>query len=647
VAVDGFIAVFGHPGVSSVNPNFTSGYVHVRRRDQNGNWVLTQITPSSPQANQRFGHSVAIVAGAVAVGSPALDVTHTGNGTVFTDAGGAYVFELTGDTWDQVARLVEPDADLWTSVGYGHAVAISGADPATPDRMLVSSQRNRNAPGSHLRSYTRTNNVWTPRQVFTSNTDDCYGCTMALDGNWAAIGAPDSQVTASFAGKVTVLRFANNFLSLISSTDRFDSQGGTNDTMGSTVSIDRDGPTLFVGSPGAEVYGNSSEGVVLVGRGGDFGDPVPRAIRTLDLGQGLTNANYGGAIASDGDTLVIGALGEDVTVQQDRGAVYVMQRDASGNYNTLTPLRLLAPDGSSDDQFGLSVTLRGDSLLIGAANRSVQGVHEAGTVYAFRRSNGVWNLEVQLIAPMPSASGGFGAGLDFDGSTAVICGRFIDISWVFERNSNGTWTWVQDLDQRCNTPHLAGDLLILGDPFADLAASEVGKVSTYVRTGNQWQFQSALTGNNSGQRFGAHTALHGDLLSVASNGDGALPLQVFRRVGAAWLPEVSLLPNDATAESYCVASAINTGRVFLGCGNFPGPTGTGATYVFEKLGSNWAQTQKLVHPTPREGDNFGGVLHTHADGTLFVAAVIRAVNFFGQGMVYRYTEPALLSNGFE
>jgi hypothetical protein len=646
VAANGYIVVFGHPAPSVSSPGFASGFVRVHRREQTGKWPSIQITPTRTQAGQRFGHSVAIAAGTLAVGSPGLDVMHSGSSQAFTDAGGAYVFELTFETWAQAARLVEPDAELGTGIGFGHAVAISGADPAVPDRLLVSSQRNRNNVGSHVRSYTQTADVWTPRQVFTSNTNDCFGCAMSLDGDWAALGAPNSMVTANFAGKVVVMHFASDFRSVLSTTDRFDTAGGTNDYMGSAVSIDRSGPTLFVGAPGAEVYGNYSEGVVLVGRGGALGDPAPRPVRTLDLGQGLTNAIHGFAIDSDGDMLAIGAPREDVGLKQDQGAAYLRQRDSRGRYGAA--LRLLAPDGIVDDQFGHALALSGDLLLVGAANRTVQGVPASGTVYAFRRTAGTWNLEAQLIPSTPTPSGRFGQAIAFDGSTAIICGIFAPNAWVFERNAGGTWTQTQVLDRRCTaTPQLDGDLLVLNDLSADAPAPNSGEVTTWVRSGGTWTLQGSLSGGEADRYFGTRIALEGDLLAVSSVGDPALPVQLYRRSGSNWLPEASVLPLDIDSEAFCFAPAIRAGRLLLGCDNLPGPTGPGAVYVFERPRGIWMQTQKLTHAGARDGDGFGATIDVRADGMLHVAALREDVDFFDQGVVYTYSEPALAGPAFE
>jgi hypothetical protein len=130
-------------------------------------------------------------------------------------------------------------------------------------------------------------------------------------------------------------------------------------------------------------------------------------------------------------------------------------------------------------------------------------------------------------------------------------------------------------------------------------------------------------------------------------GGAARPLQVYRRSGSSWLPEASLLPADINAQTGCNSPALSVDRIVLGCEDLPGPDGPGATYVFERVGGSWTQTQKLTHPSPRANEGFGGSVHFHADGTLFIAAVRRAVDFFAQGSVYRYAEPALLSDGFE
>lgn len=75
VAIAGTRAVIGHPGVSS-----SAGAVHIVERDSGGgNWTITAtLVPVTPQAGAEFGHSVAIVSGAVVVGAVNEDVNSGG-----------------------------------------------------------------------------------------------------------------------------------------------------------------------------------------------------------------------------------------------------------------------------------------------------------------------------------------------------------------------------------------------------------------------------------------------------------------------------------------------------------------------------------------------------------------------------------------
>lgn len=638
VAIDGYIAVYGRSS--------TDGSARALRRDNStATWSATTLNPSVVQAGAGFGTSVAIVAGAVAVGAPAEDVTTT-TGTLRTDGGAAYVYELTGDTWNQAARLVEPDADMSNNNQFGAAVAISGNDPSTPDRLLVSSIRRSAGSGlsGRVRGYTRVAGVWTPQTVTLSSepagTQDGFGCALRLDGTWAAVGACESSVVGNARGAVSVLRFNSSFTSVVSNTQRVDTLADDAYSLGRSMAIDRDGPTLLLGNAQAEVYGNEDEGVVLVGRG-ISGNTITTPARLLDVGQGLTNA-LAGIVSYDGEAVAMSAFGESIGSQIGRGAVYVHRRDSEGYY----PLeaRLLAPDGAAGDSFGRALALQGDSLIIAAPERAVQGINAVGAVYAFRRIGAVWQFEAQIFPGSPVAQTQFGRGLTFDGNTAIICGLG-GTTWVYTRAGNGSWSLTQDIAHGCETPQLQGDRLILNDPFADFGnILDIGEVSTYVRSGGLWQVQSTLVGSQPDQRFGYEIGSDADLLVVTSTGPpGAqAPAQLYRSTGSNWIPETTLQPNDAG--QFCYITALNVGRVFLGCP--ASVAGNKAVYVFDRSTGVWAQAQKLNFPSQPEA-SFGGSIEAHADGTLFISALNYDQDFNGQGAAFLYVEPPLLRDGFE
>jgi len=614
------------------------GRIRIFRRQAGGTWSLQTLTPTTPQAGALFGWSVAIVSGAIVVGAPYETVTD-GAGTHIR-AGAAYVYELTMDTWNQVARLVEPQSGSHAQNKFGYVVAISGADPGTPDRLLVG--RASSAPNSRtgiVRSYRRVAGTWTPGFTISAtvpSTTDQFGCSLAMDGDWAVIGVCASASAGTNAGAVLAARFNSTFTSVSGMVQHTDPQASAGEFLGNSVAIDRDGPTLMVGNLSADVYGNEDQGVVLISR-----TPIniaPSLTRAIDLGQGLTDARAA-EVAADGDTVIIGARGEDVGIQHSRGAAYVYRRQASGAYALES--RLLAPDGTAFDMFGTQVALKGDVALVSAIGYSALGHAAAGAVYAFHREGSTWTLEAQFLPPAPVDDGLFGLGLAFDGTSALI-GEYAETTTVLERSAAGIWTPMQDLLHRGWSVQVEGNTAMLGD---SLANGNIGEVAIYSRGAGGWQPAGTLSGFNVDQNFGAEVALDGDR-AVVTSGAATAPVQVYRRNGANWLPEASLLPDDATADTQCYRASLRGPTLAIGCWN-PSGSREGAAYVFERNGAIWSQAQKLTLSVPKPADQFGSALTFDHEGSLFVGAYRRDIDFMDQGAVYVYRNDVLFRNGFE
>ncbi len=614
------------------------GRIRIFRRQPAGNWNSQTLIPTTPQAGALFGWSVAIVSGAIVVGAPYETVTD-GAGT-HTRAGAAYVYELTIDTWNQVARLIEPQSGSHAQNRFGHVVAISGADPGTPDRLLVGRASNAaNARTGIVRGYRRLSGTWTPGLTITAatpSTTDQFGCSLAMDGDWAVIGVCASASAGTNAGAVLAVRFNSGFTAVNGSILHTDPQASAGEFFGSSVAVDRDGPTLIAGNLSADVYGNEDQGVVLVTR-----TPLlvaPSLTRAIDLGQGLTDARAS-EVAVDGDTVIIGARGENVGIQHGRGAAYVYRRQANGAY--ALEARLLAPDGTASDLFGTDVALKGNIALISAIGHSSLGQEGAGAVYAFRRDGSAWTLEAQFLPPAPLAGGRFGRGLAFDGVTALI-GENAANTTVLERSGDGAWTPVQEIAHRGWSAQVQGDTAMLGDLYAN---ANVGAVAIYSRIAGTWQPAGVLSGFNANQLFGSDVSLSGDRAAVASE-DFTVPVQIYRRNGSSWLPEASLLPVDATAETQCYRVALQGPTLALGCWN-PAGNGEGAVYVFERSGALWSQSQKLTLTDPKPFDQLGSALAFGEGSSLFVGAIGRDVDFASQGAVYVYRDDVLFEDGFE
>lgn len=640
IATSGNIVVAGVPLYDGTGDN--GGRVRVWRRDGSGNWSSESISLSTPQDGAFFGQSVAIVSGAIVVGAPGMDVD--AGGTLREDAGAAYVYELTIDTWNLAATLTESDGEIGANHRFGTAVAISGLDPGTPDRLLVSSPSNEAAAHAGIvRAYTRGAGTWNEAFSFDqsgSPTDDQFGCSLAMDGAWAVVGICTNGSVAENAGAVRILRFNDEFDGVANWALRTDPDGVANDYLGVRAGIDRDGPVTIVGQSQADLYGNPNQGVVLtsVGTAGD----IPALTRSLDLGQGLTDAGAA-AVAVDADVLVVGAYNEAVGSQRGRGAAYVFRRGGGGQYQF--EQRVLAPDGLAGDAFGFSVAVRGDVMLVGAIGRGLAGVESAGAVYAFRRSAGQWALE-KVLTPVSAGDGtSMGLSLAFDGSTAFIGERRQHVG-VYARDAGGNWTLAQDLDHDGgDSIALSGELVALGHSAAQVGGDYVGQVALYRRAAGLWQLDDVLSGAAGDQQFGTEVGLHGDLLAAASNAEH-VPVLLYRRVGNEWLPEGSLLPDDLPLTTRCHHVAAAGDRVAFGCWDDPGTSGDSWVYVYAKGDAGWSFVQRIEPPGAQPHAAHGYSLAWQGN-LLFAGALGMTIDFDGQGAVYVYAGDRLFRDGFE
>ncbi|WP_193352697.1 FG-GAP repeat protein, partial [Desulfuromonas sp. TF] len=108
-------------------------------------------------------------------------------------------------------------------------------------------------------------------------------------------------------------------------------------------------------------------------------------------------AQFGTAVAVDGFVAVVGAPFEDEGGIADRGAAYVFRFSASGTWDL--ERRLVAPDGAMNDQFGSSVAVSGDQIIVGAPLRDEGGIADRGGAYIFRRTDPItatWELTATL-----------------------------------------------------------------------------------------------------------------------------------------------------------------------------------------------------------------------------------------------------------
>ncbi|MBN2087614.1 right-handed parallel beta-helix repeat-containing protein, partial [Candidatus Peregrinibacteria bacterium] len=197
VAIDGDYIVVGSQFSDVIGSDYGAAFVYYKDEGGIGNWGL-QSTLISSDANiwDYFGYSVSIRGDYIIVGNPYND-----------DAGGssgaAYIFERTGSAWNQVAKLTASDAagdDF-----FGYSVSTDG------DYAIVGAYGDDDNGSSSGSAYIfekdyPSADAWGQRSKLTASdglANDWFGVSVAIDGNYAVVGAfYDDNVEGTNAGAI-------------------------------------------------------------------------------------------------------------------------------------------------------------------------------------------------------------------------------------------------------------------------------------------------------------------------------------------------------------------------------------------------------------------------------------------------------------
>ena len=126
---------------------------------------------------------------------------------------------------------------------------------------------------------------------------------------------------------------------------------------------------------------------------------------------GAVGDNFGESVAISGDTAIVGAPDDDNARGTDAGAVYIFTR--SGTVWTLQQ-KLTASDGTESDSFGFSVSISGETVVVGAHHGLV------GDAYVFTRSGTVWTEQQKLTPSDGAGTDEFGSSVSISGDTVVV-----------------------------------------------------------------------------------------------------------------------------------------------------------------------------------------------------------------------------------
>jgi hypothetical protein len=148
---------------------------------------------------------------------------------------------------------------------------------------------------------------------------------------------------------------------------------------------------------------------------------------------------YGRSVAISGDYAVVGANGEDEDENgtnyilstgygnTSAGAAYILRKE-NGNWKTVK--KICAPVRVADDNFGWSVAIDGDYVVIGAQRDLGTSVSYSGAVYIFKKDQGGidnWGFVKKIVTPNTGTDDNFGVFLAINGSYLAISAPMEDV----------------------------------------------------------------------------------------------------------------------------------------------------------------------------------------------------------------------------
>lgn len=319
-----------------------------------------KIRPDDLQPNDQFGSSVSISRDWLAVGAP------MGNGRV-RDSGVVYLFQREETTWVPKAKLDAMDATRGDQFGFSVSLNVTTLVVGAPGN----SGRGSRSGSAYV--FELQGGVWKQTAkllVADGRPFDEFGSSVALSGARIVVGAP-------FADNLQVFR---NF--------------------GAAYVFTRDG----------------SNGWILRSPDKDK--------LTADVTFREDNILFGASVAIQGDRIVAGAPGDDLQNQTNSGSAYVFELQGTDwiRQPVLTPA-----DPGQGEQFGTAVQTDGDRVVIGARFDGESVGEEAGAAYLFQKNGGTWQQKQKLRNKNPQQGAAFGQSVAILGEEVFLGGFRYDV----------------------------------------------------------------------------------------------------------------------------------------------------------------------------------------------------------------------------
>lgn len=563
-----------------------SGSAYIFNRDLGGinNWGLVKkLLPNDGSSVDIFGGDVSIHNEFAVVGAPQ-------EGSITTFNGAAYIFDKDHggiDNWGQIKKILGPSPS--NSDHTGSQVAIEdnyvfvGSSGDDPEGSIFIYEKDEGGSKNFGLVQTLNASSIDSKSVFDSE--------LAIAFPYILVGSDNDREKGSNAGAGYMFEFdvTQNQWNQRQKIIRED--GAAFDLFASSISLQKD--ILVVGSPMSEAPFVQDAGAVYVfekNSQGLFDSSIKLVLANPD-----TDEEFGASVDVCDDVIAVGTPKSDA-FGTDSGVVYIFKRDQTNPANWLQLMRINSSTRSAGDNFGYSVSLQENLLLVGAVNEDTHGTN-SGSAFIFQlnltSSNPSWQELAQLIPP--------------DGASQDLIGYSVSLD---------------------------GDYAYVGAPNHDPGPSNAGSVYCFEKDLdgiNNWGFYNKIFSSNpvANDFFGSALDVENNRIMVGAFGDDEIDINAgaayfFENIGGPsnQINELQKVfaSNAARSDAFGYSVSISCHAATIGALNKDDHgSNSGAAYVFKNSSSGWEESLKLSSRSLATGDHFGSSIDVF-NNTIIVGA---------------------------
>ena len=354
---------------------------------------------------------------------------------------------MSASSWFKVQELTAADAAA--NDGFGRTISVSGdyAIVGAPD----DDDHGLSSGSAYI--YKRSGSTWSQQQkldAWDAEADDKFGWSVSLSGNYAIVGAPESDDSGSSSGSAYIFQLSGS--TWYYQQKLVASDGAQLNDFGSSVAISSDGYAI-VGA-----YCNNGNGIAI----------CSGAAYIFKL-SGSTWSQHQKLVASDvasfayfGRSVSISSTGYAIVGASNgnagSGSAYIFKLSIS---TWSEQQKLVASDAVSGDLFGTSVSVSGGYAIVGAPGNDDSG-SGSGSAYIYELSGSVWVMTKYLVASDAKSGDNFGSSVAISNNGyAFTTGSWVNIVYIYQR-SGSSWIEQQKLPSYHKSLAISGDYALCG-----------------------------------------------------------------------------------------------------------------------------------------------------------------------------------------